>query len=169
MGNLPIVLFLLGVVFLILGWRWQSPPNEEAMTALKGLSYLKREIIRVQNQVHSLEDKIQTTQQIELKESRLREIDTREIDTTEIETREAERIKIEQNEKSKLYSLKTREHSQIICGDGVEPKRNISPKYQEVLELAAEGHRIPEIAQQLLLSQDAVMMVLQTQSKGVAR
>jgi len=139
------------------------------MTALKGLAYLKREIIRVQNQVHSLEDKIQTTQQIELKESRLREIDTREIDTTEIETREAERIKIEQNEKSKLYSLKTREQSQIIRGDGVEPKRNISPKYQEVLELAAEGHRIPEIAQQLLLSQDAVMMVLQTQSKGVAR
>ncbi|HBP64223.1 MAG TPA: response regulator [Desulfosporosinus sp.] len=164
MGNLPIVLFLLGVVFLILGWRWQSPPSEEAMTALKGLAYLKREIIRVQNQVHSLEDKIQTTQQIELKESRLREIDT-----TEIETREAERIKIEQNEKSKLYSLKTREQSQIIRGDGVEPKRNISPKYQEVLELAAEGHRIPEIAQQLLLSQDAVMMVLQTQSKGVAR
>lgn len=123
MGNLPIVLFLLGVVFLFLGWRWQSPPNEEAMTALKGLAYLKREILRVQDQVHILEDKIQTAQQIELKESALREI---------------------------------------------EPKRNISPKYQEVLELAAKGHRIPEIAQHLLLSQDAVMMVLQTQSKGAA-
>ena len=122
-GNLPIILFLLGVVFLFLGWRWQSPPNEEAMTALKGLAYLKREILRVQDQVHILEDKIQTAQQIELKESALREI---------------------------------------------EPKRNISPKYQEVLELAAKGHRIPEIAQHLLLSQDAVMMVLQTQSKGAA-
>lgn len=124
MGNLPIILFLLGVVFLFLGWRWQSPPNEEAMTALKGLAYLKREILRVQDQVHILEDKIQTARQIELKESALREI---------------------------------------------EPKRNISPKYQEVLELAAKGHRIPEIAQHLLLSQDAVMMVLQTQSEGAAR
>jgi DNA-binding NarL/FixJ family response regulator len=148
-GNLPIILFLLGTIFLFLGWRWQSPPNEEAMTALKGLAYLKREILRVQDQVHILEDKIQTAQQIELKESEHREI--------------------ERKEKSKLYSLKTKEQRERISGGGVEPKRNISPKYQEVLELAAKGHRIPEIAQHLLLSQDAVMMVLQTQSKAVAR
>ena len=154
MGNLPIILFILGVVFLFLGWRWQSPPNEEAMTALKGLAYLKREILRVEDQVHILEDKIQTAQQIELKESELREIEHREI---------------ERKEKSKLYSLKTKEQRERIGGGGVEPKRKILPKYQEVLELAAKGHRIPEIAQHLVLSQDAVMMVLQTQSKGAAR
>ena len=154
MGNLPIVLFLLGVVFLFLGWRWQSPPNEEAMTALKGLAYLKREILRVQDQVHNLEDKIQTAQQIELKESAFREV---------------ERMEVDRMEKNKLYSLKTKEHREKISGGGVEPKRNISPKYQEVLELAAKGHRIPEIAHHLLLSQDAVTMVLQTQSKGAAR
>lgn len=154
MGYLPIVLFLLGVVFLFLGWRGQSLPNEEAMTALKGLAYLKREILRVQDQVHILEDKIQTAQQIELKESALREIEHREIG---------------RNEKSKLYELKTKEQRERISGGGGEPKRKISPKYQEVLELAAKGYRIPEIAQHLLLSQDAVMMVLQTQSKGAAR
>lgn len=164
MGNLPIILFLLGVVFLFLGWRWQSPPNEEAMTALKGLAYLKREILRVQDQVHILEDKIQTAQQIELKESALREIEHREVEHREVERRE-----IERKGKSKLYSLKTKEQRERISGGGVEPKRNISPKYQEVLELAAKGHRIPEIAQHLLLSQDAVLMVLQTQSKGAAR
>jgi len=153
-GNLPIVLFLLGVVFLFLGWRWQSPPNEEAMTALKGLAYLKSEILRVQDQVHILEDKIQTAQQIELKESALRETEHREV---------------ERKEKSKLYSLKTKEQGETISGGGVATKRNISPKYQEVLELAAKGHRIPEIAQHLLLSQDAVMMILQTQSKGAVR
>lgn len=131
MGNLPIILFILGVVFLFLGWRWQSPPNEEAMTALKGLAYLKSEILRVQDQVHILEDKIQTAQQIELKESALRETEHREV---------------ERKEKSKLYSLKTKEQGETISGAGVKPKRNISPKYQEVLELAAKGHRIPEIA-----------------------
>lgn len=158
MGNLPIVLFLLGVVFLFLGWRWQSIPNEEAMTALKGLAYLKREIIRVQDQVHSLEDRIQTSQQIEIKqcaESALH--------------REIEHREVEGKQKSKLYSLKIKEDRDRISGGGVEPSRNISPKYQEVLELAAKGHRIPEIAEHLLLSQDAVMMVLQTQSKGAAR
>ena len=164
MGNLPIILFLLGVVFLFLGWRWQNPPNEEAMTALKGLAYLKREILRVQDQVHILEDKIQTAQQIELKESVRREIEHREIEHREMEYR-----KMEHKEKSKLYSLKTKEQRARVSGGGDEPKRNISPKYQDVLELAAKGHRIPEIAQHLLLSQDAVLMVLQTQSKGAAR
>jgi DNA-binding NarL/FixJ family response regulator len=159
LGYLPIILFLLGVVFLFLGWRWQSPPNEEAITALKGLAYLKREILRVQDQVHNLEDKIQTAQQIELKESAFREVERMEVD----------RMEIERMEKNKLYSLKTKEHREKISGGGVEPKRNISPKYQEVLELAAKGHRIPEIAHHLLLSQDAVTMVLQTQSKGAAR
>lgn len=168
MGNLSIVLFLLGVVFLFLGWRWQSPPNEEAMTALKGLAYLKREIIRVQDQVHVLEDQIQTVQQIELKESALREIELR-IEHRKVEHKDTEHIEIERKEKSKLYSLKTKDQKESVIRGGVEPKRNISPKYQEVLELAAKGHRIPEIAQHLLLSQDAVMMVLQTQSKGAAR
>jgi len=168
-GNLQIILFLLGVVFLFLGWRWQSPPNEEAMTALKGLAYLKREILRVQDQVHILEDKIQTAHQIQLKESVLREIEQREIEQRKVEHSEIECRDVERKEKSKLYSLKTKEERERIRVVGVEAKRNISPKYQEVLELAAMGHQIPEIAHHLLLSQDAVMMVLQTQSKGAMR
>jgi len=168
-GTLQIILFLLGVVFLFLGWRWQSPPNEEAMTALKGLAYLKREILSLQDQVHSLEDKLQTAQQIELKESTSREIGRKEVELREIECRELEHKEIERNEKSKLYSLKTKEQEDRTSGAGVDPKHNVLPKYQEVLKLAAKGHRIPEIAQRLLLSQDEVMMVLQTQSKGVAR
>lgn len=178
-GILPIILFLLGTVFLFLGWRWQSPTNEEAMTALKGLAYLKREILRVQDQVHSLEDKIQA-QQNQLQESAqsAREHKAREhkemkhnareyeeIENRKIEYGEVERSGIGRKEKSKLYSLKTKE-SEGFSGDGVKPNRNLSPKYQEVIELAAKGHRIPEIAQHLLLSQDAVLMVLQTQSKG---
>jgi hypothetical protein len=168
-GTLQIILFLLGVVFLFLGWRWQNPPNEEAMTALKGLAYLKREILQVQDQVHSLEDKLKTAQQIELKESASREIERKEIQRKEVEHEEIEHREIECNKKSQLYALKTKERRERTSGGGVELKRNISPKYQEVLDLAAKGHGIPEIAHHLLLSQDAVMMVLKTQSEGVAR
>jgi len=172
--NLPIILFLLGVVFIFIGWRWQSTPNEEAMTALKGLAYLKREIIRVQEQVHNLEDKIQTEQQIELKAAALREIERKEVERKEverreIERREVERKEIEHKEKSKVYLLKPEDQRARISGGRVEPKSKISPKYQEVIELAAQGLRIPEIAQRLLLSQDAVTMVLQMQLKGVTR
>jgi len=163
MGSLPIILFLLGVVFLVLGWRWQNPPNEEAMTALKGLAYLKRDIIRVQDQVHSLEDKLQAVQHLELKKSASREIERKEKELREVEHKE-----IECNEKSKLYSLQTKKQGEKTSGGGQGPRHNISQKYQEVLELAAKGNGIPEIARQLLLSQDAVMMVLQTQSKEVA-
>lgn len=146
MGILPIILFLLGVVSLLLGWRWQSSPSEEAITALKGLAYLKREIIRVQDQVHVhvLEDKVQRTKQNELRELELKEAELKR--------------------KSNLYVLSAKD--QKASGSvWVEPQRNISPKYQEVLELAARGQRIPEIAERLLLSQDAVSMVLRTQPK----
>lgn len=174
MGNLPIILFLLGVVFLLMGWRWQSPPNEEAMTALKGLAYLKREILRVQDQVHILEDKIQTLQRNESEEAvhrevELRDVAHREVEHREIKHREIKHLEIECNKKSQIYALKPKEQSERTSGVGGDLKRNISPKYQEVLELAAKGHRIPEIAQLLMLSQDAVMMVLQTQTKGAAQ
>ena len=152
-----------------MGWRWQSPLNEEAMTALKGLAYLKREILRVQDQVLILEDKIQTTQQIQHKESALRAIEHSEVKHSEVEHSEIDHKEIEHREKCRLYSSETKEYSEMLGGGGVEAKRNILPKYQEVLELAAKGQPIAEIAQHLSLSQDAVTMVLQTQSKGAAR
>lgn len=152
MGILPIILFLLGVVFLLLGWRWQSSPSEEAMTALKGLAYLKREILRVQDQVHVLEKRIERTNQNELREVELKETDKATDKATEGKG------------KSKLYMLNAKDQRES-CG-GNEPQRNISPKYQEVLELAANGQRVHEIAQHLSLSQDAVRMVLRTQPKG---
>ena len=139
MGILSIVLFFLGVVFLLLGWRWQNPPNEEAKTALKGLAYLKREITRVQDQVNVLEDKVQKAKQAELRAVDLKETEFKETKPTGNEPAEIE----------------------------LKLPRFISPKYQEVLELAARGQHVSEIAQNLSLSQDAVLMVLKTQAKGV--
>lgn len=149
---LPIILFLVGIAFLCLGWRWQSPPSEDAVTALKGLAYLKREILEVkeQVQVHILEDKIQRTQETELNK----------VESTETEG------------KSKLYVINAKDQSESIgMVEEMRPQSidNILPKYQEVLELATQGLRIPEIAQRMMISQDAVRMVLQTQPKGVIR
>lgn len=166
MGILPIFLFILGVIFLFLGWRWQSPSNEEAMTALKGLAYLKSEILRVQDQVHVLEDKIDRAKQIELKE--------------------VERRETECKEKCKLYSLNLKDQrenngrveimhlgeepvNQSSTDSMPQPQPELSPKYQEVLELAENGQLIPEISQRLRLSQDAVRMVLRTHQKGENR
>jgi LAS superfamily LD-carboxypeptidase LdcB len=220
-GSLPIILFLLGVAFLLLGWRWKSLPSQEAMTALKGLAYLKREILRVQDQiqVHILEDKAQRTSQIELREVGLREVTPQKVGYSEVEVKEFKpkaagysevefkgvkpkvagysefefkefkpkelefkevEVKDFRPKEAGLSEVEVREteHKQVELketeGTGrsklrvlnTKNKPNISPKYQEVLELAARGHRIPEIAQRLLLSQDAVGMVLRTQQKG---
>jgi hypothetical protein len=161
---LQIILFLLGVVFLLLGWRWQNPSSEEVETTLKGLAYLKREILQVQDQVQVLEDKVQRTEQIELKKELSDEIKKEIKEEIKEELRE-ELKETEDKEKNKLYELSDKDLSENKVR--VEQQRTILPKYQEVLELAAHGQRIPEIAQKLLLSQDAVMMVLKTQSKGV--
>lgn len=207
MGILPISLFLLGVAFLLLGWRWQSSPSKEALTALKGLAYLKREIIRVQDQVqvHILEEKVQGTNPLELREveprevklrdvrpkgnspkdvklkdTNLREVKLREIGQRDIEVKEFKPRELKPEEAGirevsvKDIRFKKVEQPEESEGQGkskvqrlnVKSQRRISPKYQEVLELAARGYRVPEIAQRLLLSQDAVGMVLRTQQKG---
>ncbi|WP_407314591.1 DNA-binding response regulator [Desulfosporosinus sp. SB140] len=147
-------------MFLLLGWRWQNPPSDEVLTALKGVSYLKKEMQRVQNQidVHVLEDKLQRTKMMEL----------RDAEPKSIGQREPNRNEDEQKEKGKLYSLTIKEPGRKHK-DSPQRQGNLSPKYQEVLALAANGQGIPEIAQCLLLSQDAVRMVLKTQSQGGAQ
>lgn len=64
MNIIPLGLFLLGVIFLLVGWRWQSPRSNENMVVLKGLAYLKSEIVRVQDQVYVLEDEIIKTKRL---------------------------------------------------------------------------------------------------------
>ena len=157
---LTICLFLSGVVFLLLGWRWQNPPSDEVLTALKGLTYLKKDLQRIQDQVdmHVLEEKLQRTKLMELRDAELEGV----------VRREPYRNEDEQREKGKLYSLTTKEPAKKHR-DLSHRQRNLAPKYQEVLAMAANGQRIPEIAQHLLLSQDAVRMVLRTQSQGGAQ
>jgi hypothetical protein len=188
-GVLSVILFLLGILFIFLGWRWQSPPSDEAKTALKGLAYLKREISGVQNQVHLLEDKLQKTLLTEIKKAEFERAGFNRVEFNEAGLKKSEhkvtidneiqRNVIGQNEikhleikppEVKQNEIKPKEikHQEVGLQEikHQEVERYISPKYQEVLELAAQGQRIPDIAQRLLLSQDAVMMVLRTHPKG---
>ncbi|AFQ42342.1 hypothetical protein [Desulfosporosinus meridiei] len=170
MDILPILLLLLGVGFIVLGWRWQNPPNEEAITALKGLAYLKREIIRVQDHVYDLEgklleSKVKQTKDVEQIEAMLKEKE----DVLGVPSQE--KLKTPSSEISVPNDIYVREKVKSAEADPVlspnpNPNPNLSPKYQEVLELAASGQRIPDIASRLLLSQDAVKMVLSMQPNG---
>ena len=217
MGILPIVLFLLGVAFLLLGYFWKNSPNKETALALKGLAYLKNEISLLQDKVFVLEEKLKKNihhdlkevisteadlkkvglKEVESKEVQLKKEEPKEVDLKkferiefepmgfkhvdvkhvedklkedklkEVELQETDPMATEGKGKSKLYVFNAKDQRESSSRS--EPQRNISPKYQEVLELAANGQPIQEIAQRLSLSQDAIRMVLRTQQGGETR
>lgn len=195
MDILPIVLFVVGAAFLFLGWRWQSTPNEEALTALKGLAYLKREISHVQNQVHELEEKmkIERVQEAKIQEAKNHEARIQEAKPQEVKHPEEQLQEMKMRERlAKVEELVNKALNLQISDDeksapsgysalsnplvrgvtknksveksGVQP--GLPSKYQDVLALAQQGYPVPEIAQSLRISQDAVMMVLRTHQKG---
>lgn len=229
---IPLGLLFLGVIFLLIGWRWKSPHIEENAATLKGLVYLRNEILKVQDQVHVLEDEILKTKQMyqsqenqtvveqipsgitpmdakeavseelkyqenERKKLELLELRLKELEHQEIELRQHELVsselkimqakEVEHREKANLYSIELPEKREQISSaskglfdekkdtqrqvEGLTPQASyhFSEKFREVLELAAHGQRIPDIAQRLFMSQDAVRMVLSMQSKGGTR
>lgn len=174
MGILPIILFFLGVVFLFLGWRWQGFSKDQDKTILKGLALLRREIINIQKQVNFLEGELQRiklAEQTEKIEQRIkkepREEKFKESNEVCFNPLEINRMELQKSIPKKLVALNDQEQEENSCGEELSPY--ISSKYQQVLELAARGQRVPEIAQNLSLSQDAVQMVLTTHPKGVIR
>ena len=241
MDIIPLGLLLLGVISLLIGWRWQNPRNEENRIALKGLAYLRNEIYRVQEQVHVLENEIQKTKQTNIEETQIvldhKDLDIKENDQKEAapsklayqgetkvlesrqiapkelvsegtepkeirpvkvelkksELKKSELREIEHMQSAKLYSITPQEQRENreqkenrdiarvrvfnekiklmsqASNSAPRTERNISSKFTEILELAAHGQGIPEIAQHLFISQDAVSMVLSMQSKGGTR
>jgi len=161
---LTIFLFILGVGFLFLGCRWQNPPNEEALSALKGLACLKRETIRLEDQVRNLESKLLELKEINFQQTEPCRIEHKEMETKKCTTKRQEFGQVLNPLKCSLYLLNTKDKSERNPKGEASP--SLSPKYQEVLKLAANGQCIPEIAQRLVLSQDAVRMVLRMQSDG---
>lgn len=77
---IPLGLFLLGVIFLLIGWRWRSPHTEENLVALKGMAYLRTEILKVQNQVHTLEDELLETKRMVSRQDNQQVVNPKAID-----------------------------------------------------------------------------------------
>ncbi|MFZ3373412.1 MAG: sigma factor-like helix-turn-helix DNA-binding protein [Desulfitobacteriaceae bacterium] len=55
---LPVLLFIFGMLFILLGWRWQNPPSKEILIVLKGMAHLKREINRLEEIVKIIDKKV---------------------------------------------------------------------------------------------------------------
>lgn len=193
---LSVTLFVFGIGFLILGWRWQSPQDTELLTALKGLVHFKRELERVQGNLERLEAKVAR-------------LPVSSVDSDEaVSDRMGEAVMALQT--ARAYELPKPDNmgggslSQARLGFGVElggrawdqeanavkleedleskaqglqgepPSRSnkgiwakaLPQKYLEVLKLADSGLSLREIARELSLSQDAVGLVLRTYPRG---
>lgn len=196
MGFLSITLFLLGFGVLFLGWRLQGSSENQDKTLIKGLALLRREILNLQGQVGFLEKEVQKLKlmnEVKKADQKLAKKSSKDgfkPSNESSETRESEMGQIEKVElkdhsevgfnllefkkkEPKTAGLKERNllinPKQQVSSSEDEIPCFISPKYQQVLELAARGRRVPEIAQALTISQDAVQMVLKTRPKGVIR
>ena len=125
-------------------------------------------------------------QEIGQKEPKHQEIELKEVGLSKVELKKVDLKGAEPIQKAKLYSISPQEQRERsknagirridektelrlrVSDDAPQADNHISGKFREVIELAAHGQRIPEIAQRLLISQDAVRMVLSMQSKGGA-
>jgi len=152
MTSLSIVLFILGMAFLVLGWRWQSPQDADLLTALKGLVHLKREVESIQDNLRALESKVEHIEHIpenaQDASGTLQEIVSAVLQATQVDGPGRKGMEAEKTPRA-------------------EPEPQALPeKYLRVLKLAESGFSPKEIARELSLSQDAVGLVLRTGLRG---
>lgn len=217
MSLLTMVLFLLGLGFLFLGWRWQSPQDKELLAALKGLVQLKHELTKVKDNLQVLEKKVDS-QDVKLKQRpefsgmddprvylgknkhlihsseeiaagsewlmQNNALNWKEnfeatqglhdslmtlgLKDSEISTRNLRRYSQYNDEPLEIRSREEVVQTFIAKGDSEKSERSstLPEKYLKALELANAGLSVREIANHLMLSQDAVSLVLSTYPKG---
>ncbi len=193
---LSVTLFVFGIGFLILGWRWQSPQDTELLTALKGLVYFKRELERVQGNLERLEAKVaclpvSSVDSVAAVSDRMGEA------VVSLQTARAYELPKPDNmgggslsqarlgfgvelgdrfrdQGANAVKLEEDLESEAQGLQGEPPLRSnkgirakaLPQKYLEVLKLADSGLSLREIARELSLSQDAVGLVLRTYPRG---
>lgn len=185
MSLLPIVLFALGVVFLILAFRMgnSNATSPEILATLKGLAGVKRELSQLQKGLREAE--------AQMGDHELRLIRNENV---QAELRSSLQIQAQAqisnpdnssnpNNSSIFESLTSyKSHSQPFqpvaqstsqsiptssASLGNYSKTQVLPeKYRWVLELHDQGWSVAEIAGHLAISRDAVNMVLRTSQKG---
>ena len=194
MTVLPVLLFIAGIIFLLLGWRWQNPPSTEILTAMKGLAHLKREINRLEEDLNTLDDKIDNKEQGLTAESpewrrmetKLLEISKpRDVDLLPEIAKLLRENKIEENRdvnktardprlsaycnKDTVVAERDGQAFNLMNSGNINNENNwatMPEKYRKVLELAQYNFTVSEISKKFGMSQDTVTMVLRTHQRG---
>lgn len=161
MSLLPILLFVLGVIFLIWALKMGNSSNTtspEIIAALKGIAGVKRELSQLQKGIRELEAQMGDH---ELRLFRNENVQA-EIRSSMNYTQASSKAQ------SQLISQPTSQlASTPTITQGNHQKTQVLPeKYRWVLELNDQGWSVAEIAGHLAISRDAVNMVLRTSQRG---
>lgn len=175
MSLLPIVLFVLGVIFLIGALRMgnSNTTSPEIIAILKGLAGVKRELSQVQKGLREAE--------AEMGDHELRLLRNENVQAEIRSEMKAQNSNVDDsNHQGRNYSqIPTKAQPQLSSQStfhapsitsiplGNHQKTQVLPeKYRWVLELTNQGWSVAEIAGHLAISRDAVNMVLRTSQKG---
>lgn len=186
MSLLPIVLFVLGVVFLIGALRMgnSNTTSPEIIAILKGLAGVKRELSQVQKGLREVEAEMGDHElrllrnenvQAELRSELQAQTQSSNLDDSNNPNN------LNNSSNSSIYYSQTSHRPQLqpisqstpqstltsTMTQGNYQKTQVLPeKYRWVLELNDQGWSVAEIAGHLAISRDAVNMVLRTSQKG---
>jgi len=181
MSFLPIVLFALGVVFLIWALRMgnSNTTSPEIIAALKGLAGVKRELSQVQKGLREAEAQMGDHElRLFRNENVQAEIRSALQDQTQAQSSNSDNSSnSNDSSNSSIYYSQTSHRPQLqptskstltsTTTQGNYHKTQVLPeKYRWVLELNDQGWSVAEIAGHLAISRDAVNMVLRTSQKG---
>jgi len=196
--GIAVLLFLLGVLFIYVGWRVESKPSRELYAVLVGLSKVKKEVFRLEKDFKTLEEKVDQSQknheEVKAEFYALRQAYDETNQHNETYLHDEPNIIEELNNPKKrfnesvtnqnlvkheisvsetnVYSLNwIRERGsrqREISSSRIVPER-VSEKYSMVIDLSRKGMPVAKVAEELAMSQDAVNMVLRTYQIGGRR
>ena len=172
MGFVTFVLVALGILVLILGWRWQNQPSNEVMAALKGIAQLKRLTEWLRDDLYALEDRVVQHEQnsggeswaeVELRLHEIRQEEERVLQSlAQAQAQARFDIQTGTGDKYAATAVRTVNKFASSFASGLEQVTMVPEKYRNIIELDQFGMTVPEIAGRLGFSQDAVSMVLRT-------
>jgi len=169
MNLLSLVLFILGVLFLILGWRWQTPQSQspEILAALRGIANVKREVSDLKKSIDTLKADLSSGFN---KTNNKTNFDDFLDYYKEAQEQYNPQISFEYFDRDSRKGPEILKHKDEGISESETwnplPQGSLSPKYKLVLELAKQGFSVADIASHLAISQDAVNMVLRTRQRG---
>jgi hypothetical protein len=162
MNLLPIVLFALGVIFLIWALKTENTlkaTSPEMLATLKGLAAVKRELSQVQKALREAHS--------QMGDHELRLLRNENVQAEIRSTLQAQSSSMSHNIYHPPAPLVQNPSPSFIAIQGNSRKTQALPeKYRWALELHEQGWSAAEIAGHLAISQDAVNMVLRTSQRG---